>query len=263
MTSQAVQPSAATDVAEAQTGPLYSGSCRLLDWRHGAKTGMTVDLQLRMPGPLGEHPFKGVPDGRETGQRLKLTCSRVGMSGEMENIYAGEAVLLDWSENSRLGMMARLLLDDGPDGETGRHPFFGLQHGRVTGEPIEMIAIAISDDESEAQASGVRRRTPFYQLNEVKQSQILCRDPRFRGFLRAHLERFVKDADKRAAIAMLPDRPDGFPAAVIRAALEVETRAVMNGDTPLAAKAKRRWHRMMTLWMDEVWNSKWLGSPAP
>jgi hypothetical protein len=238
--------------ASGEVPPSYDGPCRLLFWRHDPKDGMTVDFTLHVPGALGGHPFRAMLTGKEAGQRMRISCRRHDEVGEITSVYEGEAVLLRWSENDRTGMMARLEIDDGPDGEVGRHPFFPFNVGRSHGEPFYLRVVAVGEDERGVAPSKMKRRTPFHDMEAVKQAHIMCRDARFRAFLRANLQKFVRDDRKCGELAMMDDKPDAFPVAAIRATLEVPSLAVMNHMTDMGFMARRRWARMLDLYRDEV-----------
>ncbi len=228
---------------------VYDSPGRLLDWRHSAKGGMTVDLFLVVFGP---HPFRNLPFGKERGQRLRVMCTTATEAGAVHVAYRGEAILIRWAEAGETGKMIRLMLDDGPDGATGQHPFFGLAHGKLSGEPLHLWAVAIDDDESEIPPGKFRKRDPFQSLSEVRQCNILCRDVRFRRYMRDNLDRYVKSPEVRDSLLRLPDTPDGFGAAVTRAALGIATRAVMNQDNPEAATARRRWRGILSAFSYEA-----------
>ena len=240
----------------------YDGGCRLLNWRHDARDGMTVTLQLSLPGLCGSHPFRSFQSGRETGQRL-LVVVRFPADGANPGVvvHSGEAVLDRWSENDRSGMMVRLVLDDGPDGVQGRHPFFGLAFGPSRGEPLELAAYAIADDESLAGGARVRRRTPFHNLPEVTQSHILCKDVRFQRFLERNLARIVRAEDEREALLGMADRGKEFADAVVRSVLGVSSRAVMNQDGEMASRARVLWKRLTDVYEDEMFVRRF-GEPA-
>ncbi len=246
-------PPVAVDEARDGRAPgtaLYDAPGRLLNWMHTAKGGMSVDIVLVAFGP---HPFRDLNCGKENGQRLRVSVTRHDDVDGEEEVYAGESLLLDWGDTARSGKMVRLMLDDGPDGATGRHPFFGLPFGKVTGEPLSFKAVAIADDESEIPAGKLKRREPFQTLSPVRQCHILCRDGRFRGFLRENAERFLKDAAKREAVLSLADTPEAFGAAMTRAVLGVPTRAVMGHETEQGDRARRIWRRLLEVYDEETW----------
>jgi len=239
----------------------YDGPCRLLDWRHGARAGMTVDLRLLHPGPAGHHPFRGMPTTRERGQRFLVVVRFPSETpGRGVPVHSGEAVLERWSESDRSGMMARLVLDDGPDGVQGRHPFFGLAVGPSKGEALDFAAYAIADDETVVGPSKVRGKTPFHQLTEVTQSHILCADPRFQRFLESRLDVLVPDEATRGSLLAMRTRPKDFADAAVRTALGVSTRSVMNGDGDAAARVRGLWRRLMAAYEDAMWSE---GRVAP
>lgn len=235
--------------------PTYDGPCRLLDWKQGARDGMTVDLRLVLPSALGGHAFRGMSTGRETGQRFNIIVSLPKQTDGVNQpvIHSGETLLMRWSENDRTGMMVRLLLDDGPDGVQGRHPFFGLTVGRQAGEPLDLVAWGINDDETPAPSAGLRRKTHFHQLTEVQQSNVLCRDARFRLFLKNNIAKIVRDPHLRSSLIELEDNPEQFAAGVVRAALGVTSRAVMNRDGSAAMDARARWRSLLGDYENEVW----------
>ena len=238
--------------------PTYDGPGRLLDWKHSAKDGMTVDIAVTLPGPLGGHPFRGMPAGKERGQRFYVAANMARQVDATSSIlvHKGEALLLRWSENDTSGMMVRFQLDDGPDGVSGRHPFFGLSIGRMTGEALEVVAWGVADDEQGLPPSRLRQRTPFHTLTEVQQSNILCRDARFRSFLTENLALLVPDERVRAGLHTLHDDPEKFAAAVIRAALGVGSRSVMNRNGPAAQAAIEKWRSMLLRYEEWAWGRR-------
>jgi len=234
--------------------PTYDGPARLLDWNHSGRGGMTVDIALSLPGPLGGHPFRGMNAGKEGGQRFYMASTLARPTdGDAAMIHTGESLLLRWSENDRTGMMIRMLLDDGPDGVNGRNPFFGLSLGRMSGEPLEFVAWGVDDDEQGAPPSRIRRRTPFHQLTEVQQSNILCRDPRFREFLLNQIGVLVPDEETRASVLALQGDSAMFAQSAVRAALGVTSRAVMNKDGAAAQLAIEKWRTLLGRYDDWVY----------
>lgn len=235
--------------------PTYDGSSRLLDWKQSAKDGMIVDIAVSFPGPLGGHPFRGMSTGKENGQRFFVMAAlgKPADGGVGAMIYQGEALLMRWSENDRTGMMVRMMLDDGPDGVRGRHPFFGLDIGRLTGAQLDFVAWGVGDDERGLPASRLRKRTPFHTLTEVQQSNILCRNASFRAFLLEHLEQLVVDDTKREGLMSLRDNPEQFATAVVRSTLNVSSRSVMNQDTEAAHRAIASWRSILSRYESWAW----------
>jgi len=246
-----------TDAERAAEGPppIYDGPTRLLDWGHQGSRGMWVDFRLVYAGAEGAHPFRLIPYGPGTGQRLRVIARLPSGVAEEPGpvLHAGESVLLLWSETGHKGMMVRLQLDDGPDGVVGRNPFFGLELGKNTGEPIELTVHAVSDDESLVDPKAVRRKVPFHQMTAVQQANIIAAKPDFVRFLVDNLDRLIEDPAERATLEPLRDRPKSFADAVTRAYLKVPSRSIMNQDGPVAANARMRWLRLMTLFENETY----------
>jgi hypothetical protein len=237
------------------TPPIYDGQSRLLDWNHSGSRGMTVDLRLVYPGRDGMHPFKLIPYGQQTGQRLRVVTRLPSGAADVPGpvIHEGEALLLDWSETGHRGMMVRFLLDDGPDGVTGRNPFFGFEIGKNTGEPIELVVHALADDETLVDPKSVRRKVPFHQMTAVQQANIIGTKPDFVRFLVDNIQSLIEDDALRASLMQLRDRPKAFSDAVVRAFLGVSSRSIMNQESPIAANARMRWLRLLTLYENETY----------
>lgn len=253
------RPTEVSPVAQAvhEPPPIYNGASRLIDWKNTARGGMTVDLGVRDVGPLDVHPFKGLPCGKEHGQRLRVIVREPSVLGshpvsDRTPIYAGEAILMRWGDDSLTGMSTRLLLDAGPDGTNGKHPFEGMIAGRKEGELLEVIFWVIGDDERTQHPARIRRRTPFYELNEIKQSQILCRDQKFISFL-------AKNETNLVCSAIHPrpaDDPVSFAAEVVRQHLGIESRSVLGHDTSDAHRARQRWRALMSHYFQNGWSQR-------
>lgn len=228
-------------VPDSPPPPVYDGSVRLLDWKNTARGGMTVDLGIRDTGPSDPHPFKGLRCGRDGGQRLRAWVGphhdAYAEGAAPSPHYEGEAVLMRWSDDSVAGMSVRLAIDDGPDGTAGKHPFEGFATGRKEGEGMHLVAWLLADDERLEHPSRVRRRTPFYELSETRQSQILCRDARFASFLALREEAgdFLRCSTRPEA------DPAGFAAEALKKWLGIDSRAVLGHDTAEGALARRKW----------------------
>jgi hypothetical protein len=235
--------------------PIYEGPTRLLDWGHTGSRGMWVDLRLVHAGGEGAHPFRLIPYGQDTGQRLRMVARLPsGVAEEPGPIcHQGESVLLNWSETGHRGMMIRLQIDDGPDGVVGRNPFFGLELGKNSGEPIELTVHAIADDERIVDPKSVRRKVPFHQMTAVQQSNVIGNKPDFVRFLADNLDRLIEDEEERGGLRNLADRSKVFSDAVTRAYLKVPSRSIMNQDGPVAANARMRWLRLMSMFENETY----------
>jgi hypothetical protein len=218
---------------------------------------MTVDLGVRDVGPMDIHPFKGLPCGKENGQRLRIivrdqTTARSEDNVSAPPVYAGEAILMRWGDDSLTGMMTRVLLDAGPDGTNGKHPFEGMIAGRKEGETLDVIVWVIGDDERAQHPARVRRRTPFYELNEIKQSQILCRDQRFISFL-AKNERAIAGEGVQPRPT---ENPGAFAAEAVRRHLAIESRAVLGHETAEAHRARHKWRALMGQYFQTGWTAR-------
>lgn len=215
---------------------------------------MSVDLGVRDGSPTETHPFKGLACGKEHGQRLKLWIGPYSEGLDAEGgatsppYYTGEGILMRWSDDSVSGMMIRTLIDGGPDGTDGKHPFEGFSTGRKEGDLLRFIAWAVADDESLQHPSRTRRRTPFHELSDTTQSQILCRDARFVSFL-ARIEGEV-------AGGVSPVRPEEDPLAfaswTLKALLGVDSRAVLGHETMEGARARRTWSEITKRYFDSA-----------
>lgn len=228
---------------------------RLLDWKHTARGGMSVDLVIRDGSPSEPHPFKGLSCGKEHGQRLRIW---IGPHVDIPDddapapapYYSGEGILMRWADDSVSGMMIRTLIDEGPDGTGGKHPFEGFATGRKEGELLYVAAWAVADDESLQHPSRTRRRTPFHELSDTTQANILCRDARFASFL-ARVETELHGGP----FAPRPEAdPAGFAAMAVRRHLGIESRAVLSHETVEGARARRRWADLMRRYFE---SSEW------
>lgn len=233
--------------------PLYRGSVRLLDWKHTARGGMSVDLGIRDGSPSEPHPFKGLACGKEHGQRLKVWIGPHSDDlGEDERAeitphYAGEGILMRWSDDSVNGMMIRTLIDAGPDGTDGKHPFEGFSTGRKEGDLLHLVVWAVAEDESLQHPLRTRRRTPFHELSETKQAILLCRDARFVSFLARYEEHLVA-----SPLDIRPEtEPEAFAAEIVRQHLGIESRADLTSDTTEGKAARRKWKDLMRAYFDE------------
>lgn len=246
----------------APDGPAtYSGPCRLLDWGQKARDGMWVDLNLGLPTAAGQHPFRGIPTGKDLGQRFRIVVTfPTDDHSEAMIVHSGEVVLMKWSENDLSGMWVRFLLDDGPDGVTGAHPYAGLAIGR-RGQALDLRAFAIGDDESLVPPSRIRRRTPFDQLSEVQQSNILCRNPQFQGYMADVIATRFPPGPERAAIEALKSSPLQFATVAVRHVLGVPSRSIMNQEGPEALRARTRWRTLMGEFEDHMYGVRRWAAP--
>lgn len=236
--------------------PLYEGGVRLHDWKHTARSGMSVDFGVRDASPVGPHPFKGLSCGREHGQRLRIWIgpgedAEPGPEGGGEVYFTGEAILLRWSDDSVSGMSIRLGIDGGPDGAAGKHPFEGLATGRKEGEALYLAAWAVADDESLQHPARTRRRTPFHELSATRQANILCRDQRFISFL-------ARTEAGRCQQAPAPESdPEGFAAVTLRAVLGIDSRATLGHDNADGRRSRRAWEEVLRRYFESAeWSTR-------
>lgn len=232
---------------------------RLLDWKYTARGGMSVDLGIRDGSPTEVHPFKGLACGKDHGQRLRLWIGPDldGLDAEdrasITPHYVGEGILMRWSDDSVSGMMIRAMIDAGPDGAAGKHPFEGFATGRKEGDLFHLAAWGLADDETLQHPSKTRRKTPFHELSETTQANILCRDQRFISFLQR-----VALKLRGGPCPIDPARDAvGFAAWTVRAHLGIESRAELSHETAGAARARRAWQDLLRWYFEsEEWRSR-------
>src|SRR3546814_4066873 len=114
--------------------------------------------------------------GKENGQLLRAVVSTPREVDEETTsvpvgtpIYTGEGIVLWWADDCANGMSVKIGLNDGPDGTSGRHPFYGLKEGKNAGAPLILVAWTVADDDPPQEPSRVRRRVPFRDLGPVRQ----------------------------------------------------------------------------------------------
>lgn len=234
--------------------PVYAGEALLLTWGHSANRGMTVALSLRSVHDLGTHPFKGMSWG-PSGQRLRVAvvARAPGEDGETtpEPVYEGEAMLMRWADDCALGMMIRLLIDKGPDGTRGTHPFDGLHAGPKDGAVLTFAAWAIADDERVLDPRFMPRKRPFHTLDPTQQAQILCRDARFATWMRTNLTRILDEPDMRFGLEGLKGYE--FASEVVRRYCGVTSRSELKSDTAAGERARGRMRTLMRGYDEAVW----------
>lgn len=239
-----------------ETPPVYAGGARLVTWSSTPRRGMTATLHLRDVDQYGVHPFKGMAVG-PSGQRLRTAVAFPSVeegSDAGAGVYVGECVLFGWADDSFNGMVVRLLLDSGPDGTAGRHPFDGLRVGRRDGEDLLFSAWALADNsEQPVDPKFVRRRRPFHELGGTQQAQIICRDRRFVRWAVGRLGELVTDEALRAALPDPELAPAAFAAEVVRIWCGIASRAVLGHDSPEGERARLRWRMILEAYDDDLW----------
>jgi hypothetical protein len=224
--------------------PVYFGDLRLYTWSNSPKTGMTVKLGIIDRSFTDINPFKGLGIGKENGQRFRLwiaePCEDERAVADAAVVYKGEAVLSFWSDDPT-GMTVKFLLDDGPDGVSGKHPFDGYPIGTREGQTFQGACWALNDQERIQDPSRIKPKTPFFALKEVTQAQILCRDQKFISYLKDAEARLL-DGDV-SSVDVFADGP-GFAADVVRRHLGIESRSELGDKTVAAERARMRWVRL-------------------
>jgi hypothetical protein len=229
--------------------PVYVGGVRLVDWGATARGGMTIELLLRDVGPREVNPFKGLKHGKSNGQRLKSWVGpysealEVAHLEELECVYSGESLLLFYGDTCTKGVTVKVLLDSGPDGVNGKHPFDGMAIGSIEGADLFCSFWLINDDETLVSKKAVRKRIPFHQLSEVRQANLVVKDEEFINFLSKRIDKLLRGA--RPDI-LIEDGPSEWATEVVRMYLGVESRSVMNDDTIDAVNARKRWKTLMS-----------------
>jgi hypothetical protein len=237
-----------------ENGSIYFGECRLLNWTTTAKGGMKADLAILDCPADAVHPFKGLLCGKQNGQRLRVWFGELAETNiPMQVNYQGEALLLRWSDDSVNGMNTQVMLDDGPDGVKGKHPFTGLPIGRVEGHRMKMAVWAVNDDESVIDPRKVKRKVPFYQKPETTQAHILSRNPRFISYVKRHEKRLARGQEIRADITIAPDE---YIAEALYAILGITSRSELGDENAVAREARRRWSSLVGEYFDDYYGRR-------
>jgi hypothetical protein len=237
-----------------ENGSIYFGECRLLNWTTTAKGGMKADLAILDCPADAVHPFKGLLCGKQSGQRLRVWFGELAEAeAPMHVNHQGEALLLRWSDDSVNGMNTQIMLDDGPDGVKGTHPFMGLPIGRVEGHRMKMAVWAVNDDESVIDPRKVKRKVPFYQKPETTQAHILSRNPRFISYVKRNEARLLHGREIRADIKVAPDE---YIAEALYAILGIESRSELGDENAVAREARRRWSSLVASYFDDFYGRR-------
>ena len=231
--------------------PVYIGGARLINWGNTAKGGMTIEIMLKDIGPKEVNPFKGLKFGKSNGQRLKTWIGPYSETAEitqienetLESLYKNESLLLFYGDTCTKGVTIKILLDCGPDGENGKHPFDGMTTGKVEGEDLYASFWLINDDENIIPKAAIKTRTPFHQLSEVKQSNILVRDAEFVNFLSNRVDQLVGITRTTNNIT---EKPTDWAIEIVRLFIGVETRSIMNEDNHEGLAARKKWKILMS-----------------
>jgi hypothetical protein len=209
---------------------------------------MSVKVEMLDLAFTDINPFKKMYRGRENGLRCRVWFARqedVDATDDLSTvpeIYKGEAVLLGYQDD-HTGTTVLFLLNDGPDGAGRINPFDDYHAAPKDGERLFGAFWALSDQETLQHPAYVRRsKTPFHAMSPTKQANILCRNPRFISFLKAH-EAYYLDGGF-SEIDVHDDGP-AFAADVLRRHLGIASRSELKAETVVAERARTRWERVM------------------
>ena len=228
--------------------PIYFGGARLVNWGNTARGGMTIEIALKDVGPRDVNPFKGLAFGKSNGQRLKTWVGPYAEAidiGELpiESIYRNESQLMYYGDTCTKGVTAKVMLDAGPDGANGTHPFEGMDIGNIEGQDLYVSFWLINDDETIVPRNAVKSKTPFYQLSAVRQSNIIVNDQEFVNFLSKRLLRLIGKAVPETDIK---ENQKQWATEVIKLHLNITSRAIMNHETIESANARKKWKNIMS-----------------
>lgn len=230
--------------AQNSVPPVYVGGARLIHWGYTARSGMTVEIMLRDVGPREVNPFKGLRYGKSQGQRFRTWVGpyseliEIANLPEVTSVYSGESQLIHYGDTCNKGVTAKVLIDSGPDGVKGKHPFENMPIGAIEGMDLFVSFWAINDDETIIPKKAARRSERFHQMSEVKQSNTLVGDEQFVDFLHKRLSRLIGNVEPGIVLA---DNPRQWATEVVRLYLGVESRSVMNAETLDGVEARKRW----------------------
>lgn len=250
-----VAPANATAIASTATAdapaehdgtvpPVYLGGARLLNWANTASSGMTVEIMLKDVGPREVNPFKGLKYGKGSGQRFKTwvgpynDLAEISLIDELESVYFGESQLSYYGDTCNKGVTVKVLLDSGPDGVNGKHPFEGMPIGAMEGMDLYVRFIAIDDQEQPIAKKNAPKNSLLHRQSEVRQAHTFSRDEEFVNFLHARLGRLIGDARPEVELA---DNPREWALEVVRLHLGVDHLRVMNGEEVDGIEPRKKW----------------------
>lgn len=233
--------------APAAVPPVYLGGARLINWANTASSGMTVEVMLKDVGPREVNPFKGLKYGKSQGQRFRTwvgpysELAELSQFDELESVYAGESQLIHYGDTCNKGVTVKVMIDSGPDGVDGKHPFEGMQTGQMEGMDLYVSFVALDDDEAPISKKAAPKTTPLHQQSELKQAYTFSRDAEFVNFLQARLQRLVGDARPEV---VLEDNPKAWALDVVRLHLGVPQLRVMNTEDVDGIEPRKKWKRL-------------------
>jgi hypothetical protein len=244
---------APADEHEAETvPPVYLGGARLLNWANTASSGMTVEIMLKDVGPREVNPFKGLKYGKGSGQRFKTwvgpynDLAEISLIEELESVYFGESQLSYYGDTCNKGVTVKVLLDSGPDGVNGQHPFEGMQIGAMEGADLYVRFIAIDDQEQPISKKHAPKNSLLHRQSEVRQAHTFSRDEEFVNFLYARLGRLIGEARPQTELV---DNPREWALEVVKLYLGVEHLRVMNGEEVDGIEPRKKWKALASEYM--------------
>lgn len=233
--------------------PVYAGAARLSDRPYTVRGGFQASFTLTGADQTALHPFKGLnaPRGaaeNASGQRMHVAVVKPASSeGDAdEPVFAGEAILVRWAEDSTSAMTVRIRLDSEVEVD-GRHPLRGLAAGR-NGEIVVLACWAVDDAEAPLPAPAARSaRTPWSAKSGTQQSNILCRDPLFQKWACE-----LAGPALSSAYGLPPPGEDraAYAVAFVRAYCRVKSRSELTGSGPAALAAQNKWGHIVRRFYD-------------
>ncbi|MBY3433479.1 hypothetical protein HFN89_04895 [Rhizobium laguerreae] len=241
-----VVPASAPDqeAGIAEVPPVYLGGARLINWGNTASSGMTVEIMLKDVGPREVNPFKGLKYGKSNGQRFKTwvgpynDLAELSQIEELESVYFGESQLGYYGDTCTKGVTVKIMLDSGPDGVNGKHPFEGMPTGPMEGMDLYVRFVAIDDQEQPISKKHAPKTAPLHQQSEVRQAHTFSRDEEFVNFLHARLDRLIGSARPQVELA---EGPREWALEVVRLYLGVEQLRLMNSEDVDGIEPRKKW----------------------
>ena len=234
--------------------PIYLGSTRLLRWSSTSSSGMSSSFQLTDASLAEPHPFKGLratKASKSEGQRLFCTLNITDIhTGEVKDVYTGEAILVWWAEDCSEGMKITIKFREGPDGVTnGVHPCFEFEASKKNGQIMSASIWMI--DEDELPSIPAEKKKKFSELSSTVQSHILSRDQNFANWLRNNLSAYVP-IEMQGEISEISDDTI-FVGNIIKIYCGILSRADFNRDDDVAVTANKKWKQLLYSYNSHRW----------
>lgn len=148
----------------ASTPPIFRGLVRVEDYAFRVRLGFTAKLALPGLAAGALHPLAGSPTGFAFGRRL--LCRLSDVQGTI--LFAGDAILLWWGDDSRRGKRLELVLD-GDHGEA--HPLSGCAAGRRDGDVLEAAIEDAPDSNPISPSSQILRKRLLALAHELPKNR--------------------------------------------------------------------------------------------